>query len=58
MSYETKYNNHTVYHKNEKSPQYIDVFIIDVKKRELKKMFISDFIEESFISVNIINEHG
>ena len=58
MSYETKYNNHTVYNKNEKSPKDIEVFIIDVEKRELKKMVISNFIEESFISLNKIYEHG
>lgn len=58
MSYETKYNNHTVYHKNETSPDYIDVFIIDIKKRELINARISDYIEQSFILENNIWKHN
>lgn len=57
MNHELKFNNYTIYNKNEKSPKNINVFIVDIKKRALVNTDISDFIELSFIKKNNIQKY-
>lgn len=57
MNHEQKFNNYTIYNKNEKLPKKINVFIVDIKNRALVNTDISDFIELSFIKKNNIQKY-
>ena len=68
MNHGIKYNNYTVYSLNEKSPKKINAFLIDIKKRELYEIKVSETVESfttnnnffkyTIYEINSVNKKG